>query len=139
MSVAAEVGVVASAALAVCGVIGLAVRFVLVPYLRDHLVVPVQETHRAVAAHADSRDERPPTPTLLDRLDDLADKVDHLANSTAAVQAVANASARSAAAANRRLDRHLSWSDEEMMRVWREVAKNTDARHRAEEQRGEQR
>lgn len=71
---------------------GLAVRFVLLPWLRDHLVDPVQQTHQQVSANG--RDTEPPT--LPDRLADLQSDVSVL---------------------TRLLDTHVEWSTEEHDRL----------------------
>lgn len=49
-------------------IVGLVVRYVLMPYLRDHLVKPVQETHQQVTQNHHLSAE---APTLPDRLEDL--------------------------------------------------------------------
>lgn len=87
--------------LSLCAVLGLAVRFVLLPWLKDHLVLPVAETHRQVSenGHVDRT-----TPTIPDRLEDLSAKVDD-ATEAHAVQT------RDLAALNRVLDEHLKWAD----------------------------
>jgi hypothetical protein len=51
--------------------VGLAVRFVLVPYLRDHLVQPVQEVKRQVTENSHANAE----PTLPDLIDDVRGEV----------------------------------------------------------------
>lgn len=81
--------------------IGLAVRFVLLPWLRDHLVQPVQETHRQISenGHVDAD-----APTIPDRLQDLAAAV-HDATEDHAVLS------RDLAAMTRVLDQHLTWAD----------------------------
>lgn len=107
-------GALLGVVLALLALLGLAVRYVLVPYLRDHLVGPVQETHKQVTQNRHAN----PEPTLLDRLDDVHDDVRRLADTVAAVQAVANAAARSTAGAHRRLDQHMSWADVEVSRLW---------------------
>lgn len=53
--------------LGLCTLAGLAVRFVLMPWLREHLVTPVKETNHQVTVNGHvSRD-----PTLLDKVDHL--------------------------------------------------------------------
>lgn len=87
--------------LTACTIVALGVRFVLLPWLRDHLVLPVQETHRQVSenGHVDRT-----TPTIPDRLEDLSAKVDD-ATEAHAVQT------RDMAALTRVMDEHLRWSD----------------------------
>jgi hypothetical protein len=53
--------------------LGMGVRFILLPWLRDHLVQPVRETHRQVAENGHTRRDHP---TIPDRLEDLSVKVD---------------------------------------------------------------
>lgn len=70
-----------------CVIVGLAVRYVLVPYLREHLIAPVQETHKQVT---ENHHQSPASPTLPDRIEDLATDVRAL---------------------TRVMDEHLRWSD----------------------------
>ena len=132
MSAAAEVGVIASAALGVFGVAGVAVRFVLVPYLRDVLVKLVQETHRQVTGHDRAPDISASRPTVVDKVDQVVEALATLdskvgdalrdaAAERAAISAVALAAARSANAAHRRLGAHIEWSREEDSRLWSAV------------------
>lgn len=120
---AQDVAVLAGALVSMSVLVGLAVRFVLVPYLRDHLVRPVQETHRQVTPHPTRAHED--IPTIVDRLDDLTDAVNRLGDTTVAVQAVANAAARTAAGLTRRLSHHEQWSDIETSRLWSRLAAQT--------------
>lgn len=63
-----EAAVVAlTAATLAVGLVGLGVRFILLPWLREHLVDKVEETHRQVSVN--KHQSRPPT--LLDRVDTL--------------------------------------------------------------------
>ena len=62
-------------ALSAAALMGLGVRFVLMPYLRDHLIRPVDEVHRQVTENHHSND----VPTLPDRIDDLQQEVTALA------------------------------------------------------------
>lgn len=133
MTATAEIGTAAAAALAVCGVLGLAVRLVLVPYLREHLVVPVEETHRQVTPKSPADTNH--TLTMAEKVDDVQTALDRLTATTTAVQAVANAAARSAGGAHRRLDAHVDWAREEDTRLWRAIS---DPRHRAGEASEEQ-
>ena len=73
--------------LTICVIVGLAVRYVLVPYLRDHLIGPVRETHKQVT---ENHHQSPDTPTLPDRIEDVAVDVRAL---------------------TRVMDEHLRWSD----------------------------
>lgn len=62
----AVIGGILGAILTTCVLIGLAVKFVLLPYLREHVVNPIQETNRQMTVNNHSSAE----PTLLDRIDD---------------------------------------------------------------------
>lgn len=52
--------------------IGIAVRFALLPYLRDHLVQPLRQVEKQVSENAHAND----APTVLDRIDDVQQAVD---------------------------------------------------------------
>ena|SRR4249919_1690441 len=67
----------ASTAVAVCVLIGLLVRYVLVPYLMEHVVTPVREVHEQVT---ENQHASPSAPTLPDRLEDLHSEVRALAH-----------------------------------------------------------
>lgn len=81
--------------------VSLAVRFVLLPWLRDHLVSPVQETHRQVSENGHRHRAQP---TIPDRLEDLAAKVDIATTAH-------EAQSRDLQAFRLVLDEHLRWSD----------------------------
>lgn len=53
--------------IALSTLVGLAVRFVLMPYLREHLVKPMRQVEKQVTENHHSN----PKPTILDRLDDI--------------------------------------------------------------------
>ena len=126
MSIAAEVGAIASAVLAVVALLGLVVRYVLLPYLREQVVKPVQETHRQVTPHDRPVDAEP---TIVDRLDDLAEAVDQVKEVAAEHskkarqnRALAEAAGRAADAAHRRISDHEAWAREEDRRLWAAVS-----------------
>lgn len=81
-------------------VVGLAVRYVLMPYLREHLIQPVKETHEQVTVNAHESDQ---APTLPDRLEDISTDVGTL---------------------TRVLDSHVQWSESEHERIDRELAES---------------
>lgn len=87
--------------LTVCMIVALATRYILLPWLRDHLVGPVRETHRQVAENGHANEAHP---TIPDRLEDLAVKVDEATKAH-------TAQARDMAAVTRVVDQHLLWSD----------------------------
>lgn len=113
--------------LSLSAVLGLAVRFILLPWLRDHLVLPVQETHRQVSenGHVDRT-----TPTIPDRLEDLSAKVDE-AQESHVVQS------RDLTALTRVLDEHLRWSDRWVDVVDRELEQLKRDTHTHRERNGE--
>lgn len=84
----------------VCTIIALGVKFILLPWLRDHLVQPVQRVHHEVTAN----NHKSATPTIPDRLEDLSTKVDE------ATQAH-ELQSRDMKAFRLVLDEHLRWSD----------------------------
>ena len=53
--------------IALSAVLGLAVRLILLPYLREHLVKPMRQVEKQVTENHHSN----PKPTILDRLDDI--------------------------------------------------------------------
>lgn len=84
-----------------CTIVALGVKFILLPWLRDHLVAPVAETHRQVSENGHRHRAQP---TIPDRLEDLAAKVD---TATEAHEA----QSRDMQAFRLVLDEHLRWSD----------------------------
>ena len=63
-----------STTLALAALAGLMVRWVLLPYLREHLLKPMQRVEHQVSVNAHQSDE----PTVLDRLDDMHTEVREL-------------------------------------------------------------
>lgn len=124
-----DVGVFASATLGVFAVVGLVVRYVLLPYLRDQVVKPLQETHRQVTPHDRPLDEEP---TVVDRLDDLAAGVDRLAKVADDLAGKAQRNRDLALSAGRAADAvrtdlrdHEAWSREEDSRLWSALRRHT--------------
>lgn len=78
------------------GLIGAATRYVLLPWLREHLVNPVRQVEKQVTQNHHANDP----PTILDRIDDVS------------VQLMALA---------RMFDGHLEWSEDEVQRLWRAI------------------
>lgn len=87
-----------STAFTVALLLGLMVRYVLVPYLRDHLVKPVEDVRAQVS---DNHHATAETPTLPDRIEDVHTEVRALA---------------------RVMDVHMSWSEEKSALVDRELS-----------------
>lgn len=80
--------------------IGLAVRFVLLPYVKDHLVQPMKETHRQVSENGHTN----ASPTIPDRLEDLGAKVEEATEAHAKLSTDMGAVVRV-------VDEHLAWSE----------------------------
>lgn len=80
----------------VCVIIGLAVKFVLMPYLREHLITPVKQVEKQVSENHHSNAQ----PTVLDRIDDVQQSV----------KAVA-----------RVLEGHMEWSEQWVELIEREL------------------
>ena len=66
MSIIAIIGTTVSAMIGICVLIGLAVKFVLMPYLQKNLIDPISEVHHQTTVNGHSSAD----PTLLDRIDD---------------------------------------------------------------------
>jgi hypothetical protein len=98
-----KLGAIMGLILSTLAVVGLAVRFILVPYLRENLVKPLQRTEHAVTANG-HRD--PENPTMRDQFADVKVLISALDN---------------------KLDGHLAWSNEETSRLWRAIS---DAKRR---------
>lgn len=103
------VDVIASALSAVLlglTLLGLVVRFVLLPYLREQLRLS-RETHKQVTEnhHSNAR------PTVLDRIDDVHKEATRAAD--AADKAVEKVDTL-----GRMYDGHLEWSQNEVDRIW---------------------
>jgi len=79
-----------------CGLMGMIVRYGLLPWMREHLVKPVTETNHQVSVNRHAS----PSPTVLDRIDDVM---------------------RGVETANERLDQHLAWAHEENQRLWHAI------------------
>jgi hypothetical protein len=121
----ADIVVVTSAVLGLAAIVGLAVRFVLLPYLREQVVKPVQETHRQVTPHDRPADAEP---TIVDRLDDLASGLDEMrevadehTRKAERNRRLALAAGSAADAANKRISDHETWAREEDRRLWRAI------------------
>ena len=63
-----------STTLALAAIAGLLVRWVLMPYLREHLLRPMQRVEHQVSVNAHTSD----VPTMLDKIDDLHGEVREL-------------------------------------------------------------
>lgn len=128
---AAEVGVVTSALLGTFAVVGLVVRFMLLPYLREQVVRPVQETHRQVTPHTPGDAG---APTVADRLsdvqaslEDIRGEVGQIAKKARENRRLALAAGQVADAVGRRLSDHEAWAREEDSRLWSAVRRHHSA------------
>jgi hypothetical protein len=86
-----------------CTLVGLAARFVLMPWLREHLVTPIKETQHQVTVNGHVSQD----PTLLDKIDSLQGAVDDV-----------QADQRTAA---RMFEGHIDRSSGEWGRMWRAI------------------
>jgi hypothetical protein len=126
---ASDVGVVTSALLGSFAVLGLIVRYVLLPYLRDQVVRPLRETHRQVTPHDRPVDAEP---TVVDRLDDLASGVEALRREAQEVAGkvrrnrdLALSAGRAVDDVRRNLRDHEAWAREEDSRLWSALRRHT--------------
>lgn len=75
MSVAAEAVALAATVLGIlAAVTGFGLKYILLPWLKTNLVDKVEETHHQVTVNAHAS----PEPTVLDKLDTLAEQVEDL-------------------------------------------------------------
>lgn len=96
------VGILSAITLAI-GLLGLAVRMVLVPWLEKHVIAPVKETNHQVTVNKHTSDP----PTLLDKVDRVQDKVDKV-----------EADVRSAA---RMFEGHIDLSADDRRELWEAI------------------
>lgn len=74
------IAIIATAVAAIIGIstlAGLAVKFILMPYLRENLIEPISEVYRQTTVNGHSSAD----PTLLDRMDDKFYAFEHSFNS----------------------------------------------------------
>lgn len=107
MDIANLIGAVITILLGTAALLGLGVRYVLIPYLREQLVKPVQETHKQVTVNGGKSDP----PTVLDRLHDVNAEVKETRQEIVETKAEVLALARMH-------DKHLEWSQSEVDRIW---------------------
>lgn len=101
----------------VCTLVGFATKFVLLPWLRDHLVTPMQTVERQVSEN--SHANKPPT--VLDRIDDVQQSVNDLGNWITESRQDRKALHDELGRLQHRLDTHLGWSHEEANRLWKRI------------------
>lgn len=83
--------------LSLAAVLGISVRFILLPYMREHLVQPMKQVQKQVTENHHHNAE----PTVLDRIDDVQQSVGAL---------------------TRVIDGHLDWSEKWVDLIEREIA-----------------
>jgi len=83
--------------------VGLAVRFVLMPYLRDHLVKPMKQVEKQVSENHHSNK----VPTVLDRIDDVQKAVNDMRGEMKTMAGM--------------YEGHIQWSERWVSLVEREV------------------
>jgi hypothetical protein len=105
-----------------CTLIGISVRFALVPYLETHLINPqrvtrelVEETHKQVTVNHHSSEQ----PTVLDRIDDVAHQVAENTQETRALARMFDGHLEQAAASEIRVQAEVD-------RIWRELRNRRD-------------
>lgn len=101
--IAAALGILVSFSI----LVGILVRLMLLPWLREHLVEPVRETRKQVTENHHSN----PRPTVLDRIDDVAQQIARARGEVAE-------NTRETRAMARMFDGHLEWSQHEVDRLW---------------------
>jgi hypothetical protein len=87
-------------------VVGLAVRFILMPYLREHLIDPMKQVKKQVTENHHSNQN----PTVLDRIDDVQSLVEEIRDMQNGYMALTAEFAK-----------HLNWSEAEVSRLWRAI------------------
>lgn len=104
--------------------LGLAVRYVLMPYLQTHLIKPmkvgaelVEETHKQVTVNHHSSER----PTVLDRIDDVANQVAENTRETRALGRMFDGHLEQALEAENRVQREVD-------RIWRALDRKRDER-----------
>lgn len=100
--VAITVGVLTILTLLI-GLLGLAVRMILVPWLKEHVINPVKETNHQVTVNKHVSDP----PTLLDKVDRVQNKVDKVESDV-----------RSAA---RMFEGHIDLSADDRRQLWKAI------------------
>lgn len=119
------IGVVLGATLSALALLGLAIKFVLVPYLKEHLIDPLQRTEHAVRANGH---KDPENPTMRDQFSDvlheirgLRDDVAEVKSDVAAVKVDVADVKDDVADVKGDLTKHLNWSSEETSRLWSSI------------------
>lgn len=102
-----------------CTVIGLAAKFILLPWLEKNLVKPVKETNTQVSVNNNVSDPA----TMLDtvhniekKLEKMEDVIHQLALSDVTIGSSTNV-------IQKMWDHHLEWSENEVNRIWIAISK----------------
>lgn len=112
-----RVGELVSVAVGVIVILGVMWRFVVLPNLREQLYKPVAETKRQVTENRHAN----PSPTVLDRLDDLGSQLAELVHTVDAIGLTQSAVLRVAGKLNRMeaaVASHVHSSEEDRRRLW---------------------
>lgn len=108
----ADLAIASTAIVGMSTIVGLAVRFILVPYLRTELVEPTREINRQVTGTDSGQDS--PDATIRDEVGTLRGEVRGLSgeieDATLELRAMATM-----------FDGHLAWSQDEVDRIWSEL------------------
>jgi hypothetical protein len=103
-------GALVALALGICALAGIAGRVVVLPWIRTHLLEPVQETNRQVTVNGHVSEE----PTLKDAVHTLQEKHDQLREAYGDLR-------RDIAAAAVMFDGHIAASERDRGDLWRAV------------------
>lgn len=83
--------------------VGLLTRFVLIPYIKEHVVSPMQDVRRQVTENHHTN----PVPTVLDRIDDVSQQIKEWGEESRELR--------------RQVDEHMSWSARWVDLIEREI------------------
>lgn len=84
-------------------IIGMATKFILLPYLREHLVNPMKQVEKQVSENNHTNK----TPTILDKIDEVQDSVSDIRQEMNAM--------------SRMYEGHMSWSERWVQLIEREI------------------
>lgn len=111
-------GAILGTLLAVLALVGALWKWVVLPNLREQLFHPMREVSRQVTENKHAN----VTPTILDRLEDIEGRLTGVAETVEAIGLSQSAVLRMSGRVHsieQRLGRHVGWSDEEVIRIWR--------------------
>lgn len=112
------IGAVIGIALGIGTLVGILIRYMLVPFLAEKFVL-LEETHKQVSENRHSNE----TPTVLDRIEEVKTQSDR-------IEALAVKSQEEVKSIARRFgemfDGHIEWSQREVDAVWAELKRKRD-------------